>query len=127
MDDLHRNSETVKPSDVPTVKAKRSHIILVVGFSPRFVSRVAAAAENTEATITGVEAGAEGAFAMQTLPLAVVMQRDAIRTSSLATIARELGIGLMPVPDEDVTDARLKELIAGALAAAQARSRHGGR
>lgn len=117
----------MKPSDIPTVKAKRAQVILVVGLSPSFVARCHAAAANTEATITHVEAGAEGAFAMQTLPLGVVMQRDAIRSSSLATIARELGIGLIPVPDEDVSDARLKELITGALAAAQARSRHGGR
>lgn len=114
----------MKPSDVPTVKAKRAHVILVVGFSPSFVSRCNAAAAHTEATITGVEAGAESAFAMQTLPLAVVMQRDTIRSSPLATIARELGIGLIAVPGEDVPDDRLKALIDGALAAAQARARH---
>ena len=88
------------------------------------MARCNAAAANTEATITSVEAGAESAFVMQTLPLAVVMQRDAIRISPLATIARELGIGLIAVPDEDVSDARLKALIDGALAAAQARARH---
>ncbi|MFT3767331.1 MAG: hypothetical protein QM820_17670 [Minicystis sp.] len=113
----------MKPSEVPTVKAKRSLVILVVGFGAEFVRRCDAAARGTEATVVGVEAGAESAFAMQTLPLAVVMQRDTIRTSPLATIARELGIGLIAVPGEDVTDARLKELIEGALAAAQARSR----
>jgi hypothetical protein len=127
VDELHRKSEPVKPSDVPTVKAKRAQVILVVGFGPSFVSRCSAVAADTEVTVTGVEAGAEGTFAMQTLPLAVVMQRDAIRSSPLATIARELGIGLLPVQDEDVSDARLKELFTGALAAAQARSRHGAR
>src|SRR5262245_3857977 len=100
-------------SEVPTVKAKRAQVILVVGFSAGFVSRCNAAAANTEATITGIEAGAESAFAMQTLPLAVIMQRDAIRGSPLATVARELGIGLIAVPDEDVSDARLKALIDG--------------
>ena len=113
----------MKPSEVPTIKAKRAHVILVIGFSAGFVRRCSDAAADTEATIAGVEAGAESAFAMQTLPLAVVMQRDGIRTSPLATIARELGIGLIAVPGEDVTDARLKELISGALAAAQARAR----
>ncbi|APR81872.1 Hypothetical protein A7982_07221 [Minicystis rosea] len=113
----------MKSSEVPTVKAKRSPVILVVGFGADFVRRCDAAATGTEATIVGIEAGAESAFTMQTLPLAVVMQRESIRTSPLATIARELGIGLIAVPGEDVTDARLKELFEGAMAASQARSR----
>lgn len=113
----------VKSSDLPTIKAKRAQVILVVGFGDAFVARVREAAANTEATITGVEAGAESAYAMQSLPLAVVMARDVIRTSSLATIARELGIGLIAIPAEGVSDARLRELIVGALAAAEARAR----
>lgn len=113
----------MQSSDVPTVKAKRAHVILAVGLSPSFVARCHAATADTEATITAIEPGAESAFAMQTLPLAVIMQRDAMRGSPLATVARELGIGLIPVPDEDVSDARLKSLIDGALAAAQARAR----
>lgn len=113
----------MKPNEAPTVKAKRSPVILVVGFGAAFVRRCNEAAADSHATVVGVEAGAESAFAMQTLPIAVVMQRDGIRTSPLATIARELGIGLIPVPDEAVTDARLKELITGAVTAAQSRAK----
>jgi hypothetical protein len=112
---------SVKSTEVPTVKVQRSFVILVVGFSEGFVRRCQVLAEGTEATVTGVDLGAESAFAMQTLPLAVVMQRDGIRTSPLGTIARELGIGLIPVTGEDVTDVRLKELFDNALAAARAR------
>ena len=117
----------VKSTDIPTIRQKRSLVVLVVGFGPDFVGRCEKAAAGTELKVVAVEAGGESAFAMQTLPLAVVMQRDTIRTSPLASIARELGIGLLAVPGEEVTDARLKELFDGALAAGQARSRRGAR
>jgi len=113
----------VKPSDATTVKAKRSPIILVVGFGAAFVRRCNEAAAQEHATVVGVEAGAESAFAMQALPYAVVMHEAAIPTSPLATIARELGIELVALTDDTVTDARLKDLFAAALAAAQKRTR----
>jgi hypothetical protein len=113
----------VKPSDATTVKAKRSPIILVVGFGAAFVRRCNEAAAESHATVVGVEAGAESAFAMQALPYAVVIQKSAVPTSPLASIARELGIELIELVDDTVGDARLKELFAAALSAAQKRAR----
>jgi hypothetical protein len=113
----------VKSTDAPTVKAKRSSVILIVGFSPAFVRRCNDAASKVEATVVGVEAGAESTFAMQTLPLAVMMEETAMKSSPLCTIAPELGIELLKVPDEEVDDARLLELITDATTAAQRRRR----
>jgi hypothetical protein len=113
----------VKPNDAPTVKAKRSTVILVVGFDPAFVRRCNEAAAAAHATVVGVEHGAESTFAMQTLPIAVVMQSDAARTSPLGAIARELGIELIALADDTVPDARLRELINGAVMASQRRTR----
>jgi hypothetical protein len=113
----------VKPSDTPTVKAKRSPVILVVGFNAAFVRRCNEAALSAHATVVGVEAGAESAFAMQTLPLAVIMEAKAVATSPLGTIARDLGIELIPIADDAVTDTRLELLITGAMLASQSRPR----
>lgn len=106
-------------SEIPTIKTKGLPTIFVVGFSTAFVRRCEEAVAITEATVIGIEVGEDGAFPMHELPLAVVMQRDAIRGSKLALIAREIGIGLIAVPGEDITDMRLKELLQGALAAAR--------
>jgi hypothetical protein len=113
----------VKPSDAPTVKAKRSPVILVVGFNAAFVRRCNDAAVAAHATVVGVEAGAESAFAMQTLPLAVIMEAKAVASSPLGTIARDLGIELIPLADDTVSDTRLEVLITGAILASQSRSR----
>jgi hypothetical protein len=113
----------VKSFDAPTVKAKRSSVILVVGFSPAFVRRCNEAASKVEATVVGVEAGAESTFAMQTLPLAVLMDETAMKSSPLCSIAPEIGVELIKVSGEDVDDARLVELITEATGAAERRRR----
>jgi hypothetical protein len=113
----------VKPSEAPTVKAKRTPVILVVGFPAAFVRRCTDVTADTHATVVGVEAGAESAFAMQTLPIVVVMRTEAVPTSPLGTIARDLGIELVTIADESVGEARLKELVVGALAASQSRAK----
>jgi hypothetical protein len=113
----------VKSSDAPTVKAKRISVILIVGFSPAFVRRCNDAASKVGATVVGVEAGAESNFATQTLPLAVMMEETAMKSSPLCSIASELGIELLRVPGEDVDDARILELITDATTAAQRRRR----
>ncbi len=117
----------MKPNDAPTVKAKRSTVVLVVGFDAAFVRRCNEAAAAVHATVAGVEPGAESTFAMQTLPIAVVMQSDAAKTSPLGAIARELGIEMITVADDTVPDARLRELIGNAVAASQRRPRPAGR
>ena len=121
-----RDNRRVKSTDAPTVKAKRSSVILIVGFSPAFVRRCNDAASKVEATVVGVEAGAESTFAMQTLPLAVMMEETAMKSSPLCTIAPELGIELLKVPGEEVDDARILELITDATTAAQRRRRAAG-
>jgi hypothetical protein len=113
----------VKPSEAPTVKAKRSPLILLVGLSAPFVRRCHDAALKVQATVASVEAGAESTFAMQSLPIAVVMHENAVPGSPLGTIARELGIELIPLADEDLPDAELAALIDGALTAARLRWR----
>jgi hypothetical protein len=113
----------VKPSEAPTVKAKRSPLILLVGLSAPFVRRCNEAAAKVQATVAAVEAGAESTFAMQTLPIAVMMHENAVPASPLATIARELGIELIPLVDEDLPDDTLEETIARAINAARERWR----
>lgn len=113
----------MKPSDATTVKAKRSPVILVVGFAAAFVRRCNEAAEAAHATVVGVEGGAESAFVMQTLPLAVIMRTEALKSSPLAAIAHDLGVELIPVTDENLSDTRLELLITGAMLASQARLR----
>jgi len=113
----------VKPSEAPTVKAKRSPLILLVGLSAAFVRRCNDAAMKVQATVVAVEAGAESTFAMQTLPIAVVMHENAVPGSPLGTIARELGIELIPLADEDLPDAELETLITGAVTTARQRWR----
>lgn len=105
----------MNPCDAPTVKAKRMTIVLVVGMSPAFVERCREHATAAQATVASVEAGGESAFAMETLPAVVVMLKDAIASSPFGLIARDLGIELVPVADENVPDARLRLLIIGAL------------
>lgn len=122
-----RDNDRVKASEVPTVKAKRSPIVLVVGFSASFVRRCNDAALTVSASVTGVEVGAESAFATQTIPIAIVMQSAAVRSSPLGSIARELGIELIALPDENVADAALHELITTAVTKARSRSPHGSR
>src|SRR5579871_6723291 len=109
----------VKPSEAPTVKAKRSPLILLVGLSAAFVRRCNEAAAKVHATVVAVEAGAESNFAMQTLPIAVVMHENAVPGSPLGSIARELGIQLIPLADEDLPDAKLDALVADAITAAR--------
>jgi hypothetical protein len=113
----------VKPSEAPTVKAKRSPLILLVGLSAPFVRRCHDAATKVQATVASVEAGGESTFAMQSLPIAVVMHENAVPGSPLGTIARELGIELIPLADESLPDAELETLIEGALNAARVRWR----
>ncbi len=115
----------VKPSDAPTVKAKRSPLILIVGLGAPFVKRANAAAVGLNATVVAMEAGAESSFAMQTLPVAVFMKESAVQASPLGTIARELGIALVTVTDEDLPEGKVEELVAGVLAAARERWRLG--
>lgn len=117
----------MKPSEAPTIKAKRSPVILVVGFGATFVRRCNDAASAAHATVVGVEAGAESAFAMQTLPIAVVMQHDAVAASPLGSIARELGIEVVALPDDSIGDVELGAALESALAAAQSRARHAAR
>jgi hypothetical protein len=111
----------VKLSEAPTVKAKRSPLILVVGLSAPFVRRCDEAAAKVNATVTSVEAGAESTFAMQSLPIAVVMHETAVASSPLGTIARELGIELIAVPGEDMPEGKMEELITEAVNTARAR------
>lgn len=113
----------MKPSDATTVKAKRAPVILVVGFGAAFVRRCNDAALSAHATVVGVEAGAESAFVMQTLPLAVMMHADALARSPLGAIAGDLGVELIPLADETVSDTRLELLITGAMLASQTRLR----
>lgn len=115
----------MKPNEAPTVKAKRSPLILLVGLSAAFVRRCHEAAGKVHATVVAVEAGAESTFAMQTLPVAVVMHENAVPRSPLGTIARELGIELIPLADEDLPDDKLEALIAGAVNTARERWRMG--
>jgi hypothetical protein len=113
----------VKPSEAPTVKAKRSPVILIVGFGAPFVRRCNDAASKLNATVVSVEAGAESTYAMQTLPIAVVMLATAIPGSPLGTIARELGIELVAVADETPPEGQLEELITEAVTTARERWR----
>ena len=59
----------------------------------------------------------------QTLPLAVMMEETAMKSSPLCTIAPELGIELLKVSGEAVADDQLLELITDATTAAQRRRR----
>ena len=111
----------MKHSEAPTVKAKRSPLILCVGLGAPFVRRCDEAAAKVNATVTSVEAGAESTFAMQSLPIAVVMHESAVAGSPLGTIARELGIELIAVPDEDMPESKIEELVTEAVTTARAR------
>jgi hypothetical protein len=113
----------VKPSEAPTVKAKRAPLVLCVGLGAAFVRRCNEAAVKVNASVVAVEAGAESTFAMQTLPIAVMMHEHAVPTSPLGTVARELGIELIPLTDEDLPQANLEELIARAITSARERWR----
>ncbi len=113
----------MKPSEAPTVKAKRSPLILIVGFGAAFVRRCNDAAVKVNATVVSVEAGAESTFAMQTLPIAVVMAATAIPGSPLGSIARELGMELISVTDEDPPEGQIEELIIEAVTTARDRWR----
>jgi hypothetical protein len=113
----------VKPSEAPTVKAKRSPLILLVGLSAPFVRRCNDAAAQINATVVSVEAGAESTFAMQTLPIAVVMLESAVAASPLGAIARELGIELVAIPGEDLPEGRIEALIGEAVSTARERWR----
>jgi hypothetical protein len=113
----------VKPSEAPTIKAKRSPVILLVGMDAQFVRRSAEAAIKVNATVESVEAGGESTFAMQTLPIAIVMHEKAVPSSPLGTIARELGIELIAVPEEDLPEGRIEQLITAAVNTAHERWR----
>jgi hypothetical protein len=113
----------VKPSEAPTIKAKRSPLILLVGLSAAFVRRCNEAATKVQATVVAVEMGAESSFAMQTLPIAVVMHEHAVPASPLGSIARELNIELIPLADEDLPDAQIEALITNAITSARERWR----
>ena len=117
----------MKASEVPTVKAKRSPIVLVVGFGAAFVRRCEEAAAVVNATVASVESGAESAFATQTIPIAIVMQSSAVRSSPLGSIARELGIELVALFDENVSDAALRDMINTAVTKARSRASYGSR
>jgi hypothetical protein len=110
-------------SDAPTLRAKRSPIILVVGFSDDFVRRCGEAAARHQTTVAGVAEGAESTFIMQAVPNAVVMRESAAVGSALAKIAPDLGIELVTLADEDVSDAALDDLIAKAIALTHVRQR----
>lgn len=113
----------MKPSEAPTVKAKRSPLILIVGLGAPFVRRCNDAAIKVNATVVSVEAGAESTFAMQTLPIAVVMLESAVPSSPLGTIARELGIELLAIADENLPDGKVEALITEAVNTARERWR----
>lgn len=110
------NTRHVKPSEAPTIRAKRSPVVLVIGCGEEFVRRCAVAAAQREATVVAVAAGEESEFVAHTLPVAVVMPVSAARTSTLATIARDLRITLATVEDETMSDEAVTALITGAIA-----------
>lgn len=111
----------MKPSEAPTVKAKRSPLILIVGLDAPFVRRCNEAAVKVNATVASVEPGAESTFAMQSLPIAVVMHESAVPASPLGSVARELGIELIAIPGDDMPDGKVEELITQAVEAARVR------
>jgi hypothetical protein len=113
----------VKPSEAPTIKAKRTPLILIVGLGAPFVRRANAAAVGLNATVVSLEAGAESTFAMQSLPIAVVMHESALPGSPLGTIARELGIELLTISDEALPEGKVEELITTVVTAAHVRWR----
>jgi hypothetical protein len=113
----------VKTSDAPTVKAKRSPLVLCVGLGASFVRRCNEAAAKANASVVAVEAGAESTYAMQSLPSAVLMHESAVPSSPLGAIARELGIELVTIDDETLPDTKVEELVIGALSAARERWR----
>jgi hypothetical protein len=113
----------VKPSEAPTVKAKRSPVILLFGLGAPLVHRCHDAAVKVNATVVSVEAGGESTFAMQTLPIAVVMHESAVPVSPLGTIARELGIELIAIADEALPEGRIEQLIIDAVKTARERWR----
>ncbi len=113
----------MKPSEAPTIKAKRSPVILLVGLDAQLVRRCQDAAIKVNATVESVEAGGESNFAMQTLPIAIVMHEGAVAASPLGTIARELGIELIAIPDGDLPAGRIEQLITDAVNMAHERWR----
>ena len=113
----------MKPSEAPTVKAKRSPLVLLVGLGAPFARRCQEAAVKVNATVVSVETGAESTFAMQTLPIAVVMHESAVAASPLGAIARELGIELIAIPGEDLADGAIEALITEAVSTARQRWR----
>lgn len=113
----------MKPSDAPTIKAKRSPVILLVGLDATLVRRCREAAIRVNATVESVEAGGESTFAMQTLPIAIVMHESAVPASPLGTIARELGIELIAITGEAALEGRIEQLITAAVNAAHERWR----
>jgi hypothetical protein len=113
----------VKPSDVPTVKAKRTPLVLCVGLGAAFVQRCQEIAERAYATVVSVEAGAESSVVMEALPSVVVMHQRVASSSPLGAIAGELGIELVTIAREDLPEAEFDEQVSDALAAARARWR----
>jgi hypothetical protein len=113
----------VKSSDAPTVKAKRSPVILLVGLGAPFVRRCHDAAAKVNATVVSVETGGESTFAMQTLPIAVVMHESAVPASPLGTIARELSIELIAIADESLPEGQIEQFITEAVNTARERWR----
>jgi hypothetical protein len=118
-----RDNADVKTSEAPTIKAKRSPVILLVGLDAQFVGRCQDAAIKVNATVESVEAGGESTFAMQTLPIAIVMHQRAVSASPLGTIARELGIELIAIPDEGLPEGRIEQLVTEAVGTAHERWR----
>lgn len=60
---------------------------------------------------------------MQTLPIAIVMHEKAVPSSPLGTIARELGIELIAIPDGGLPEGRIEQLITAAVNTAHERWR----
>jgi hypothetical protein len=113
----------VKPSDAPTVKAKRTPLVLCVGLGAAFVQRCEEVAARAYATVVSVEAGSESSVVMGSLPSVVVMLAHVASSSPLGAIAGELGIELVTIAREDLPGAELDEQLTDALAAARARWR----
>lgn len=113
----------MKPSEAPTVKAKRAPLVLIVGMGAAFVRRCHDAAVKMNATVVSIEAGAESTYAMQSLPIAVMMHERAIPGSPLGAIAAELGIELIPIASEALPEGEAEALITQAIETARERWR----
>lgn len=104
-------------SDLPTAKVSPAPVVLVVGCPPELVARCREAAIAGQSLLLEADVTSAATQAALTRPLVIVLLEDvyAFDASSFNDLAADVRARLVLLPDDQIPQSDLEEIIVGAI------------